>query len=357
MSYINQIATAVPEIEYTQSELLEFMVQSLKPDKDQSRKMQLIYDRSTIKTKYSSLTDFKKESKSKRLYTNFSSNGPLVENRMHVYMQDAPILAAKAIKKLSIDLKSVTHLITVSCTGMAAPGIDILLVKQLELHPEITRTSINFMGCYAAIHAFKQADSICKADSEAIVLVVCVELCSLHYKPGLDIENTAANMLFGDGAAAAIISSKKTDSKSLKISGFYSLIEFSGETDMAWSISSNGFLMHLSAYIPQLIEKGIKNLVTKSLSKSKIAVENITHWAIHPGGRKILECIENEININNNKIKYSYDVLKNYGNMSSPTILFVLEKIWNEIEVDSKNIFCASFGPGLTLETMLLQNV
>jgi predicted naringenin-chalcone synthase len=170
------------------------------------------------------------------------------------------------------------------------------------------------------------------------------------------MDNIAANLLFADGAAAALVCGDSWKGEGLKIKDFYSCLELDGITDMAWNLSSKGFLMRLSSYIPQLIEKGFKKLVENALKDLQLEVKDITHWAIHPGGRKILDLIYKEMEFQNGALESSYQVLKQYGNMSSPSILFVLKDMW-ESKILGKNakIFGAAFGPGLTMETFVLE--
>jgi predicted naringenin-chalcone synthase len=213
------------------------------------------------------------------------------------------------------------------------------------------------------MHALKQADYICKSNADAIVVIVCVELCTLHFQKINDADNIAANLLFADGAAAALIVpdgiALKNKWKGLKIKNFYSHIELAGKSDMAWKVSQTGFLMTLSAYIPKWIEKGFKQLFEDAIEHLQIKKEHITHWAIHPGGRKIVEVIQKEMHLTAIDLESSYRVLKNYGNMSSPTFLFVLKDIWDtKIDASENELtFGAAFGPGLTMESIILEHV
>jgi predicted naringenin-chalcone synthase len=277
---------------------------------------------------------------------------------MKLYHEFAAELAQKAILNCGIDLNMhpPTHLITVSCTGMSAPGLDLELVALLNLPPTIERTSINFMGCYAAVHAMKLGNAICKSDPNACVLIVSVELCTLHFQKTTDYDNLTANALFADGASACMMvgETKVTqfNSPKLEVESFYSEVKVEGKMDMAWQLSSTGFLMTLSAYIPQLIQQNIARLFQRALAKANRQQEDITLWAIHPGGRKILEAIISQLKLPDHTLNHSYDVLRNYGNMSSATILFVLKQILEDMELKGTG-FGAAFGPGLTLETFI----
>ncbi len=277
---------------------------------------------------------------------------------MDWYQRYAASLSLKAVdaclKKES--LKKITHLITVSCTGMSAPGLDLELLELLELPSNTWRSSVNFMGCYAAIHALKIADAYCKADKTANVLIVCTELCTLHFQKEFTVDNITSSMLFSDGAAAVLVTGNEEE-EGLHIENFYSSLVIKGKQDMAWQLSSKGFLMTLSAYIPELIEENFEMLVNDALNAAKTEKKDIAHWCIHPGGKKILEAIHKSLQFSNDELSNSYDILSEFGNMSSPTVLFVLERIISDIKNGVRGkIFGAAFGPGLTTETFILSS-
>ncbi len=368
MSVICKIATAVPSNKYEQSHLADFMSGFLKHSDSQKRKLKLMYAKSGIDTRYSVIPDFDCIPSKRKFFPKTKNLEPFpsIETRMDFYNKMALPVCIEAIENCwseKIKKQQITHLITVSCTGLSAPGLDIEIVQHFKLNETINRTSINFMGCYAAMHALKQADYICKSEANAIVLIICVELCTIHFQKINDIDNNTANLLFADGAAAAIIVSDNYASKN-KINGFeikkfHSQVSLNGKNDMAWKLTSTGFLMTLSAYIPQLIEKDIKLFFDKAISQLSIKKHEINHWAIHPGGRKILEVIQKELALEHPDLESSFRVLKNYGNMSSPTFLFVLKDILDtKTNKDKKEkTFGVAFGPGLTMESVILENV
>jgi len=240
---------------------------------------------------------------------------------------------------------------------MYAPGLDIDLVKKLQLPTNVLRTGINFMGCYAAFNAFKIADAFCRLDENAKVLIVCTELCSLHFQKEATEDNLISNALFGDGAAAVLVEGMTTAPLRLKLENFCSDLAFEGERDMAWAIGDLGFEMRLSTYVPSIIKSGILKLTKTLLDNISKNIDDIRYFAIHPGGRKILESIEEELGINKCQNEPAYHVLKNYGNMSSPTILFVLQEIVKKLTPGDhgEHIMSFAFGPGLTLESMVLK--
>ena len=254
-------------------------------------------------------------------------------------------------------LGSVTHLITVSCTGLYAPGLDIELVNKLRLPTSVERTGINFMGCYAAFNALKAADAFCKQNEDAKVLILCTELCSLHFQKAPSEDNMISNALFADGAAAVLMENTRTSGIRLVPERFISELISEGSTAMAWSVGDLGFEMLLSTYVPAIIKNGIGKLTSTMLNSFSKNISDVRYFAIHPGGRKILENIEQELGLKREDNDPAYHVLRNYGNMSSPTILFVLAEIIKRItnKDNGQNILGFAFGPGLTLESMLLK--
>jgi predicted naringenin-chalcone synthase len=324
------------------------------------RTLKFLYHQSGINTRYSVLPDY---SLSPEAWTFYPPNEnlepfPSLEERMNIFNREAAILSAEAIKNCldkQMDLKEITHLITVTCTGLSAPGLDLQLMELLDLPKNIFRTSVNFMGCYAAIHAFKIADSLCNADPDARVLIVCTELCTLHFQQQATTDNITSSLLFGDGSAAVLVTGKGDKQNGYPMLGFYGEVIPRGKQDMSWEMSSTGFAMTLSGYVPALIGEDFGMLVTRALEKQGILRDQITHWTIHPGGKKILEVIEKSLSIPKEKLDPSYKVLREYGNMSSPTILFVLKDILSTLpETQNAKIFGAAFGPGLTMETFII---
>jgi predicted naringenin-chalcone synthase len=262
------------------------------------------------------------------------------------------------IKKLetTIDKHGVTHLITVTCTGLSSPGIDAQIIEQLNLPNDIFRTSVNFLGCNAAFHALKIAEMICKTDAEAKVLVVCVELCTLHFQPKNNHDNLLSNTIFGDGAAAVVIASDASskEQKGLCMKGFYSVLLNMGKDLMGWNITPVNFEMILDAKIPEFIGLELGTIVNKAAAKYKIQPESINNWAVHPGGKKIVDTIKKQLFLTQETLSSSYKVLNDFGNMSSPTILFVLNELMADQKKSGENIFAIGFGPGLSIETALL---
>lgn len=330
----------------------------------ENRKLRFLYHQSAIQTRYSVLPDYSLPANEWQFYPASENIEPFpsLELRMKWYNGNAPSLSVTALEKCidqKINKEQITHLITVSCTGMSAPGLDLQVMERMDLPKNIFRTSVNFMGCYAAIHAMKLADAFCKNDKNAKVVIVCTELCTLHFQKETTADNIASSLLFGDGSAAILVTHDEDKLKGLRMKSFYSEVGFKGKEHMSWELSSSGFLMKLSGYVPELIEHDFNSLLQQALENAKMDREEISHWCIHPGGKRILSSIEKGTGISANDLEYSYRVLKDYGNMSSPTILFVLKELMASLQNNKKketNIFGAAFGPGLTMETFILSD-
>jgi predicted naringenin-chalcone synthase len=353
---IISIATEVPQYCHKQKDIIHFMSKVYGLDDIEKRKLSFLYNHSGIETRYSVIDDYSLQEDEWDFFPNDKTKPfPALEERMKIYDKEALSLSLKAIEKCIsgfIEPHEITHLITVSCTGMSAPGLDLHIAEALNLSPHIFRTSVNFMGCYAAIHALKLARLICDADANANIVIADTELCTLHLQQDYTPDNVASSLLFADGSAAVLVSNKHTSPNSITLDGFFSHVSYKGKRDMAWELSSKGFLMTLSSYIPQLVEEDIDALVADSLKHHKIDKASITHWCIHPGGKKILQAIENKLGLDKDDLCFSKTVLSKYGNMSSPTVLFVLKDMMNSIKASAR-IFGVAFGPGLTMETFL----
>ncbi len=334
------------------------MVRNFNLDEREERKLRVLYRASGISQRYSVLQDFSKNLNGNRFFK--EDHSPTSKPRMDLFQEHALTLSRQAVentmRESPTSLNEITHLIAVSCTGMYAPGLDIELIESLGLKTDIQRISINFMGCYAAFNALKAASNIVRSDPKAQVLVVCVELCSIHLQHNTDDDNILANAIFGDGSAALLINGTK-GKKSLELSSFYSDLALTGKSEMGWYIGDNGFEMRLSARVPDVIKEGISVLTKKLLGKVGLEKSDIDFFAIHPGGKRILEVIEQELAISKEQDAPAREVLRSYGNMSSPTILFVIKHIFDQLteEDDQKHLLSFAFGPGLTLESAVLK--
>jgi len=362
LSKIISIGTAVPAHKHRQQDIMHFMQEVYAMNEVDKRKLKFLYHQSGIDYRYSVVPDYNRQINEWKFYPHSENLEPFpsLELRMIWYNKFAPALSVDAIRQCTdgqLHSREITHLITVSCTGMSAPGLDLQVMDLMDLPKNIYRSSVNFMGCYAAIHAMKMADAICRHDTKARVVIVCTELCTLHFQKEPTADNIASSLLFGDGAAAMLVTHDDFSAKGMHIDGFYAEVVPKGKKDMAWELSGTGFLMTLSGYVPELIEEDFAALVARALQHNNKTMEGITDWCIHPGGRRILEAIGKTLLLPPAAMQSSYDVMKAYGNMSSPTILFVLKEILLQQEANTKkDIFGAAFGPGLTMETFALSN-
>ncbi len=275
MSKIVSIATAVPPYKHAQENILSFMQNVYAMNEVDKRKLKFLYHQSAINTRYSVLPDYGVSANEWVFYPASENLYPFpnLELRMKWFNETAPPLSVNAIEKCiagKINKDEITHLITVTCTGISAPGLDLQIMEAMELPSNIFRTSVNFMGCYAAIHALKLADAFAKEDKNAKILIVCTELCTLHFQQKNTMDNIASSLLFGDGSAAVLVTHDIDKMDGLYIKNFYSEVALKGKKDMSWELSSSGFLMTLSGYVPDLIEEDFNNLLEHALQNAKI---------------------------------------------------------------------------------------
>jgi predicted naringenin-chalcone synthase len=260
----------------------------------------------------------------------------------------------RALESSGIDAADITHLISISCTGFASPGFDFELCEQLQLKHSIARTNIGFMGCHAMLNGLRVADAFVKSDARAIVLICAVELCSLHYQYGRDVGRIVANSLFADGAAAMICrrlpSQQAGNHWKLRASG--SQLIPAGKELMTWKVGDHGFEMTLSRQVPNWIRQRLRSWLVPWLAEHGFKLEEIRQWAIHPGGPRILDAIEESLGLTPQDTLPSRQTLERYGNMSSPTVVFVLERLRHG--TSRGGCVMLGFGPGLTIEAAIL---
>lgn len=272
------------------------------------------------------------------------------------YRELAPPLfvaaAWDAVQRAGIEAPSITHVVTVSCTGFTQPGPDLDIVRELGLRPTVFRQHIGFMGCCAAFPALRVADAFATADPDAVVLVVCAELCTLHVRASDDPDQIVANSVFGDGAAAVIVTA---DGPGLRMDDFATTVVPEGASEMAWNIGDEGFEMVLSTAVPKLVGATVAQAVGPLLPVGGAAA--IPVWAVHPGGRAILDRTQDALGLSDAAMGPSRAVLRDHGNMSSATVLFVLRQALDEGIADGAPVVALAFGPGLTVEASRLTAV
>jgi predicted naringenin-chalcone synthase len=287
------------------------------------------------------------------------NRGPTTQERMQVYAREAGPLAIqaaeRAVRKSGLNPRQLTHLITVSCTGFAAPGVESELIKALNLRPTIQRTHIGFMGCHGAFNGLRVAGAFADQDPQAKVLLCAVELCSLHYHYDWDPEKMVANALFGDGAAAVVgMARGETAGDPWRLAAAGSCLFPDSERDMTWTISDHGFEMTLSSRVPELIGRHLRPWLEGWLAEQGTPLKEIGSWAIHPGGPRILSAIEKALGLSRDATTVSREVLSHFGNMSSPTVLFLLDRLRDQRA--RRPCVALGFGPGLVAEAMLFRS-
>lgn len=294
---------------------------------------------------------------------------PSTKVRNEVFAREAgPLFIESARRALDacpdLSAADVTHVITVSCTGFYNPGPDYQIVRALGLDPSTKRSHFGFMGCYAAFPALRAAKSFCEAEPDAVVLVVCAELCSLHVRSSNDPDAIMGSALFADGAAAALVTARAAGpgaAPGLQLDFFETVLTPVGEDAMAWNIGDEGFEMVLGSYVPHIIDDHIIGALEPLLSNDPTVCgpySDIEHWGIHPGGRAILDRVEKRLGLSEDQLMPARRVLHDYGNMSSATVLFVLKDILDgagtAADAGGQRVCAMAFGPGLTVETALM---
>lgn len=282
---------------------------------------------------------------------------PTTGPRNDLYLAAAPELNARAARAAltdaGIEASAITHVVTVSCTGFFAPGPDYRLVRDLGLDGAVERYHLGFIGCAAAMPGLRLAARITAAQPDAVVLVVCLELCTLHIRPSADPQQIVAASVFADGAAAAIVTADASVGREggLELDRFSTALTSEGEADMVWTIGDHGFEMILSAEVPRIVGREIRGAVDAFLSEDAMP----DAWAVHPGGRSVLDRVEAGLELDPRALDTSREVLRDYGNMSSATILFILRRMLHDDRLaDGARLGTLAFGPGLTVESAML---
>lgn len=350
---INRIATGVPDHDI-HATYLQFARTLL-----ESPRAREVFDRMAAKTqiahRYSVLAPSERPDGPSIDEAGAYTRGrfPTVAERMKLFEAHAPRLAAETIAKLDLgaSTKRISHVIVTTCTGMYAPGLDLEIVTQCGLDPRVERTMVGFMGCYAAITGLKLAYHIVRSAPKSRVLLVNLELCTLHLQETTNIEQMLSFLIFGDGCAASLVSA---DPIGFTIDRFQTAM-VPGTADLiTWKIRDLGFDMHLSSRVPAAISHGLESVASAILDGS--APEAIDLWAVHPGGRAVLDAVEHGLALEPSALAASRAVLANFGNLSSAAVMFVLQSLLARAESGERG--CAmSFGPGLTAETMLFHKV
>ncbi|MCH9655928.1 MAG: type III polyketide synthase [Planctomycetes bacterium] len=359
------IGTTTPQHSIEQSEAAvhaESLSCSADSTDQQRRLLPILYRRAGVKTRHSVVLNSSTNGEIARqsFYPPATSEidfGPTTSHRMKEYETHASSLAisatVQALNSGNVSPSEVTHLVTVSCSGFSAPGFDILLLKELGFSAEVARTHIGFMGCHGALNGLRVAKSFTDNDPDACVLVCAVEICTLHQQYGWCPDKIVANALFADGAAAVVGkqgTNPSRESWNLVASG--STLIPDSEEMMSWRIGNHGFEMTLSPQIPDLINDTLRSWLESWLAHQGFTIEEIGSWAIHPGGPRILNAVAEAVGFDEWQLTPSREILAEYGNMSSPTVLFILKKLQSQ----NAKLPCVmlGFGPGLAIEAALI---
>ena len=342
-----------------QKNIAELAIQLNCSTSDQERSLRALYKKSKISHRS---TIFAEDTDAPMSFSSFFSqdhiSGPGTDERMKLFCSEAPRMArdasALALTNASIEPSKITHLITVSCTGFTAPGLDISLINHLGLSPDVGRTNVGFMGCHGTFNAFHIAHALARQSPEEKILISSVELCSLHFSSGWNTGKVVGNSLFADGASSAVLGSPGREPQanqdwSLLSNGSHLFPD--SKDYMTWNIGNHGFDISLSPKVPELIAESLRPWLVQWLDKCGYKLEDISSWAVHPGGPKILDAVESSLGLPREQTSISRDVLAQHGNMSSATLLFVLESLIKSNRTPP--CVALGFGPGLVVEAAL----
>ena len=350
---------------YTQEEASQ-RLQEQAEDNRTKRILRHIYRQSAIETRHTAVGRFGRQDPD----AIFRDRGdgkwiiPTTAERNRVYQtvtkEAAVALADQTLEACpEIEAQDITHLVTASCTGFYNPGPDYHIIRELGLRKTVKRSHLGFMGCYAAFPAMRLAQTICQADPEAVVLIQCMELCSLHLQ--LDPDNPealVAGSLFADGAGCAIISTRSIPKghAGYELKQFASALTEEGEDAMAWDIGDQGFDIVLSGYVPRILGENIRSTVLPAFADVGWEEKDVDFWCVHPGGKAILDQVEKALDLPEEAFHVPRDILRRYGNMSSATILFLLKQ-GLETHPPGTRTAAMAFGPGLTVEMGFMEQV
>ncbi len=357
---IRGIGLAVPPHTMTQEQAADLASTVICRTEQQQRVLTALYRKAGVENRHSVLPyqtalQYLPDSPTGKQADRPKTLGPTTALRMQYFAEHAPPLArqaaASALQQADMDPGNITHLITVSCTGFDAPGLDVALIGHLGLRPTTQRLQIGFMGCHGAINGLRAALAIAAADSKARVLLCATELCSLHYRFAWEPERLVANAIFADGAAAVVAGGDGGGAGGWRLKATGSCLIPDSQPAMSWRIGDHGFEMTLDACVPELIERHLRPWLIEWLGDYGLSLQEIGSWAVHPGGPRILAAIEKSLNMPESATAVSREILSQCGNMSSPTVLFIV----NRLRERRSPLPCVAlgFGPGLFAEAAL----
>jgi predicted naringenin-chalcone synthase len=363
------LGTALPRYSFTQKEAAKVIASFFCDTDEQRRMLPVLFRKAGVARRHSVLAERLSEDGPIQTFyapaSGLSDRGPSTRKRMEVYRKESIPLAFEAARRALDQAKilpnDLTQIISVSCTGFTAPGVDVALIKRLGLAPTILRLHVGFMGCHGVFNALQAASATAAARAHARILICAVELSSLHLHYGWDPDSIVPHALFADGAAALVVGSLRgPDSRSRserptpwQATAFGSCLFPDSEHAMTWNIGDHGFEMTLSADVPDLIARNLRPWLEAWLQRNDLQIKDVATWAIHPGGPRILTAVRDALSLDDKDLADSQAVLADYGNMSSPTILFILARLRRRAA--PRPCVALSFGPGLVAEAAIFQ--
>ena len=361
------LGTAQPDAVIAQPDALRIAQALGRPTNEQSTWLPSMYDGSGVAARHTALgeavlrdvLDGSNHTGSPFLPTGRPGDrGPTTAQRMAHFAELAPPLAvraaAAALRPSGLAAADLTHIVTVSCTGFAAPGVDFALIRALGLPPTVERTHVGFMGCHGALNGLRVARAFAAAEPGARVLLCCVELCTLHYHYGWEAQKVIANALFADGAAAVVgAPAEAAPAGAWRVAATGSCLVPDSAAAMTWTVGDHGFEMTLGRQVPRLIALHLRPWLEGWLARHDVALAEVGSWAVHPGGPRILDAVEEGLSLPRGAADVSRAVLAECGNMSSPTVLFVLDRL--RTSGAPRPCVALGFGPGLMAEAVLFR--
>jgi predicted naringenin-chalcone synthase len=350
IAHINKITTAVPEHDF-QQQFVEYAAHNFENPKAEQIFRRMV-GRSQVTHRWGVMPDLVG-------FFGGDPNSMSIDGRMQAFKEHAPRLAIDAVNNLELgdEAAAVTHLIIVTCTGFFTPGLDFAIIDNCGVPSDVERTQVAFMGCFSGINGLKLAHHIVRSDPDARVLVVALEICSIHLQGSQNVDKSLSHLLFGDGCAAALVTAEESG---IAMDSFKAFVTPDTADLMTLNISSTSIEMFLSGQVPLALGKALKQEEVMKLILSGAEKSSIDLWAIHPGGRSILDAVGGAVELSEEELAVSRHVLDNYGNLASATILFVFAELLRrkDSEVLTGSTGCAlAFGPGLTTESMLFRAV
>ncbi len=350
------LGTAVPAHSISQNESCDHAKVYSCANERQGKLIEELYSRTEIGKRSSVLLAAEKQEIGVEFFpipSDLYDKGPGTAERMRTYNLHAANLSAQAcrfaMQDSDINIDKISHLVTASCTGFSAPGFDVQLIESLSMNRNVSRTHIGFMGCHGAMNALRVAEGYCGLNKQATILLCATEICSVHFQYGLQRNDLIANSLFADGSAALVLNG--TSEGKIKYLGSLSYVIPNSHDAITWQISNNGFVMTLSSYVRALIQRYLPGFLVGWLKQYSLTLKDIASWAVHPGGPRIINAVQTCLSLPSSSLEISRQVLAEYGNMSSPTVLFILQRL-----LQSGNAMPSvmlGFGPGLTIEAAL----